>query len=89
MSERFITAAITILVAIIGVAILAVLVSKQSNTSGVITSGSGGIARALCVALSPITGGSCGSSSLIEDVQSKITFPGAGETNFPPSRRMF
>jgi hypothetical protein len=72
MSEKFITAGVTILIAIVGVAMLAVLVSKSSNTSGVITAGTGGFANALCTALSPI-GVKCG-RSLIEDVTSTITF---------------
>lgn len=48
---------VTIIVAIIGVATLAVLVSKRSNTSGVISSAGSAIGGLLGVALSPITGG--------------------------------
>jgi hypothetical protein len=48
---------VTILTAIIGVAILAVLVSRQSNTTGVIKAASSGFAEALQAAVSPITGG--------------------------------
>lgn len=47
----------TILAAIIGVAILAVLVSKNANTTGVIDSASKGFARDLATAISPITNG--------------------------------
>jgi len=47
---------ITIAVAIIGVATLAVIVSKQSNTVGVISSGGNAFSHALSTAISPITG---------------------------------
>jgi hypothetical protein len=46
-----------ILTAIIGVAILAVILSKNSNTVGVIASASQGFSAALGTAVSPITGG--------------------------------
>jgi hypothetical protein len=49
---------ITVLMAIIGVAILAVIVSKNSNTTGVLSAGSSAFSGALGTALSPITGGS-------------------------------
>lgn len=48
---------VTILVAIIGVATLAVLVSRQANTAGVIKAGAGGFAEMLRAATSPIGGG--------------------------------
>ena len=47
----------TILTAVIGVAILAVILSKRSNTTGVIDSGAKGFSSILSTALSPITGG--------------------------------
>jgi len=53
---------VTILVAIIGVATLAVIVSKNANTSSVISAGFGGFSQALGAAVSPITGGSYGSN---------------------------
>lgn len=46
-----------IAVAIIGVAILAVLVSKNSNTSGVIGAFGNAFSRSLGAALSPVTSG--------------------------------
>lgn len=46
----------TIATAIIGVAILAVLVSRRSNTAGVLTSAGGAFANALSAATSPVTG---------------------------------
>ena len=48
---------VTIAVAIVGVAILAVLVSRQSNTAGVIQAAGKSFSDALGVAVSPITGG--------------------------------
>lgn len=45
-----------ILVAIIGVAILAVILSPRSQTANVITSASEGFSQMLGVAVSPITG---------------------------------
>lgn len=57
MSEQLITSIVTVLTAIIGVAILAVLVSKQSQTSAVISAASKGFSQDLGVALSPVAGG--------------------------------
>lgn len=54
---------VTILMAIIGVAILAVLVSKNSNTTAVLGASSQAFSGALGTALSPITGSSIGSST--------------------------
>jgi uncharacterized membrane protein YbjE (DUF340 family) len=58
MSDQLITAIVTILTAIIGVAIIAVLLSKQANTTNVIGAGSQGFSNMLAAALSPVTGGS-------------------------------
>lgn len=56
MSETLITSIVTVLMAIIGVAILAVLVSKQSQTSTVLKAASQGFAADLSAALSPVSG---------------------------------
>lgn len=48
---------VTIAVAIVGVAILAVLVSRQSNTAGVIQAAGRAFSDSLATAVSPITGG--------------------------------
>lgn len=48
----------TIAVAITGVAIVAVLVSRNANTAAVIQSGASGFSNALDVAVSPVTGNS-------------------------------
>lgn len=57
-------AVVTILTAIVGVAILAVLVSKNANTSGVISAAGSAFASDLGTALSPITGGGGGFTGL-------------------------
>jgi PRD1 phage membrane DNA delivery len=51
----------TIALAIVGVAVLAVLVSKQSNTTGVINSSSSAFNTGLATAEGPVTGYSPGS----------------------------
>ena len=48
---------VTIGVAIIGVATLAVLVSRNSNTAGVIGAAGGAFAQALNAATRPVSGG--------------------------------
>jgi hypothetical protein len=58
MSEQLVTSVVTVVMAIIGVAILAVLVSKNSNTANVLKAASSGFSTDLGAALSPITGGS-------------------------------
>lgn len=45
---------VTILVAIIGVATLSVIVSKNANTAGVIGAGFSGFSQALSAAVSPL-----------------------------------
>lgn len=49
---------VTIATAIVGVALLALLVSKKSNTAGVISSAGAAFSNALGVATSPVTGAS-------------------------------
>lgn len=58
MGSQLINSLVTIAVAIIGVAIVAVLVSKNAQTGQVINSASQGFSTALGTALSPVTGGS-------------------------------
>lgn len=70
---------VTVLLAIVGVAIVAVLVSRQAQSGSVIGAGGGAFSQALGCALSPVTGGSCGSgNSLIPDVSSSISFAQIG-----------
>jgi hypothetical protein len=60
---------VTVLLAIVGVAVIAVLVSNKANTGSVLGAGGGALAQAIGCAASPVTGGSCGTS-----VSSSITF---------------
>ena len=57
MGDKAVTGIIAIITAIIGVAIIAVLVSNQSNTSGVLTAGGNAFSSILKTAVSPVTGG--------------------------------
>lgn len=54
---------VTILTAIVGVAILAALVSKNSQTPQVIQAGAVGFAQDLSAALGPVSGGFGGTPS--------------------------
>lgn len=56
MTDSLISSVTSVLLAIVGVAIIAVLVSKNANTSGVITSGGSAFSQSLGTALSPVTG---------------------------------
>lgn len=57
MGEQVITGIVTVLTAIVGVAIIATLVSKNANTAGVLTAGGQAFATSLGAALSPVSGG--------------------------------
>lgn len=57
MGDRLIESLTTIVVAIIGIAVVAVLVSKQANTAGILTSGGSALSRDIEAAVSPVTGG--------------------------------
>lgn len=59
MSE-FMKAVVTIVTAIIGVAIIAVLVSRNANTAGVIKAGGDFLAGSLRAATGPVSGGGFG-----------------------------
>lgn len=56
MGEQLVTSVVTITMAIIGVAIIAILVSKNANTTAVLSAGSSAFSGALGTALSPVTG---------------------------------
>lgn len=60
MSDQIIGAVVSILLAIVGVATIAVLVSKNANTAGVISAGGSSFSESLSTALSPVTGGGFG-----------------------------
>jgi hypothetical protein len=59
--------------AIIGLAILSVIVSKQANTSAVIGAAAQGLATDIGAAVSPVTGG--GSSNIGGGINSGLTMP--------------
>lgn len=58
MGDKVITGIVGILTAVIGVAIVAVIVSNQANTSGVLTAGGNAFTNILKAAVSPVSGGS-------------------------------
>jgi PRD1 phage membrane DNA delivery len=60
MTDKLFDSVVTILLAIVGVAILAVLVSKNAQTPQVISAAASGFSKDLGAALSPVTGGSLG-----------------------------
>lgn len=63
MGDQLISSAVTVATAIIGLAIIAVLVSKNANTSGVIGTTGSAFSQALSAAEAPVTGtASMGSS---------------------------
>ena len=62
MSQELIHSIAAIFAGITGVAIIAVLVSKNSNTAGVINASGNAYSSSLAVALSPITGSNNGNS---------------------------
>lgn len=55
MDNQLVASVVTVLTAIIGVAIIAVLVSPNAKTGQVIQAGSQGFSTALGTALSPVT----------------------------------
>lgn len=57
MPDQLFASVVSIATAIVGVAIIAVLVSRNANTAGVISAGGQAFSGALGVAISPVTGG--------------------------------
>lgn len=62
MNEGLVTALVSIVLAIIALASLAVIVSPQAQTGNVIKAGSGGLAQDIGAAVAPVTGGGMGAS---------------------------
>lgn len=58
MTDQLITSVVTVLTAIVGVAIIATLVSKNAQTPQVLQAGGQAFSSALGTALSPVTGSS-------------------------------
>ena len=65
MGDRTVTAIVSIITAIIGVAIVAVLVSNQAQTGSVITAGGTALGNVLKAATSPVSGGGLSIPNLI------------------------
>ena len=57
MGDNLIGGVVTVLLAVIGVAIIAVLVSGRSQTPQVLQAGGGAFGSVLGAALAPVTGG--------------------------------
>lgn len=63
MGNQLIAGFVTVATAIIGVAIIAALVSQRANTANVVRSITGGFAQDLGVALSPVGGSNVSATS--------------------------
>ncbi len=63
MSDNLVTAIVSIVLAIIGLASLATILSPNAQTSNVIKAGSGGLAQDIQAATSPLSGGLGGMSA--------------------------
>lgn len=61
--DHLTNAAVSVMIAIVGLATIAVLVSRNANTSGVVTASGNAFSNALAVAESPVTGGGMNSFS--------------------------
>lgn len=56
MGERLIESVVTILLAIVSVAVIATLVSRNANTAGIISAGGGAFTESLQAAEEPVSG---------------------------------
>lgn len=74
--NQLVEASITIALAVIGLAMISVLVSKRANTTGVIQASGSAFGNALAVAQSPVTGNA---------VRVDLSYPGGGFGGFTPS----
>lgn len=75
MENQLVTSVVTVATAIVGLAIIAVLVSKNAQTGSVIQAATGGFGQDLQAAEAPVTGG--GGLSL-----TSFTGGGAGTMSF-------
>jgi PRD1 phage membrane DNA delivery len=62
MSDNFINAMVAVVTSIVGLAIIATLVSRNAQTSGVISAAGTALSQDIGTAVSPVTGGSGGVS---------------------------
>jgi hypothetical protein len=58
MGDKAITSVVVVLTAIVGVAIVAVVVSKQADTANVLGAGGKAFSSILSAAVAPVSGGS-------------------------------
>lgn len=58
MGDQLVTSITTVLTLIVGLAVVATLVSKNANTTGVISAGGSAFSGALSAAEAPVTGAS-------------------------------
>jgi hypothetical protein len=72
MGNELITAMVTIATAIVGVAIVAVLVSKNAQTGSVISAAGSAFGQDLGVAVSPVTGSSLSNLGSFNNFSSNI-----------------
>lgn len=73
--SQLVEASVTIILAVIGLAMVSVLFSKRANTSKVFQSGASGLGNLIAVAQSPVTG---------ESVSINLSYPGGGFGGFNP-----
>lgn len=57
MSDSLVTALVSVVLAIVGLASLAVILSPQAQTGNVIRAGAGGLAQDIGAAVAPVSGG--------------------------------
>lgn len=74
-SDHLVSTTTAVILAFLGLAVIAVLVSGSAKTGTVTTAGGSALGQIICTALSPVVHGNCG---LIESVTSTITFGGMG-----------
>lgn len=71
--NHFTEALVTIAVAVIGLAMVAVIVSRRSNTANVAQAVSSGLANNIATAISPVTGA---------DASPNLSYPGGGDFSY-------
>jgi hypothetical protein len=64
MGDQLINSVVTVATAIVGLAIIAALVSKNANTAGVVTASGNSFSQALTAALAPVDGNSFGGGNM-------------------------
>jgi PRD1 phage membrane DNA delivery len=74
MSDQLITALVSIVLGLVGLAALATVLSPQAQTAGVINAGAGGLATDLKAATAPVSGGGLGGLTALP----QISTPGNG-----------